>query len=32
MPTATLSFGEAEFAKLFEGDGPKLRIIVTIPE
>jgi hypothetical protein len=31
-PTATYSFGEDEFRTLFEGEGPKLRIVVTIPQ
>jgi hypothetical protein len=32
MPTATYSFSEETFRKLFEGEGPKLRIVVTIPQ
>ncbi len=32
MPTATLSFAKGDFEKLFEGEAPKMRMIVTIPE
>jgi hypothetical protein len=32
MPTATFAFEKGNFEKLFEGEAPKLRMIVTIPE